>query len=142
MKFSIKDFFIKCDQIRRKLRIWPHLLTKSLMETLFFVQWSLIIFTKKPDHRGLTGSSCHHIETSQLICSVNQLTGFYTMATLAFNELTDMLLTHTNHKHRKSQYPLCKSKYNTINISACFWTCWKFGFKTWAWDFRLTLHWK
>ena len=32
MKFSIKDFFSKCDQIRRKLRIWSHLLKKSLME--------------------------------------------------------------------------------------------------------------
>ena len=31
--------------------------------------------------------SCHHIETSQMICSENQLTGFYMMATLAFNEL-------------------------------------------------------
>ena len=31
--------------------------------------------------------SCHHIETSQLICLANQLIGFYTMATLAFNEL-------------------------------------------------------
>ena len=31
--------------------------------------------------------SCHHIETSQLICSANQLTGFYLMAFLAFNEL-------------------------------------------------------
>ena len=28
MKFSIKDFFSKCDQIRRKLRIWSHLLKK------------------------------------------------------------------------------------------------------------------
>ena len=28
-KFSIKDFFSKCDQIRRKLRIWSHLLKKS-----------------------------------------------------------------------------------------------------------------
>ena len=36
MKFSIKDFFIKCDQIRRKLRIWSHLLKKSLMENLIF----------------------------------------------------------------------------------------------------------
>ena len=27
------------------------------------------------------------VETSQLICSANQLTGFYIMATLAFNEL-------------------------------------------------------
>ena len=31
MKFSIKDFFRKSDQIRRRLRIWLHLLKKSLM---------------------------------------------------------------------------------------------------------------
>ena len=36
MKFSIKDFFSKCDQICRKLRIWSHLLKKSLMESLVF----------------------------------------------------------------------------------------------------------
>ena len=29
----------------------------------------------------------YHIEISQLICFANQLTGFYMMATLAFNEL-------------------------------------------------------
>ena len=32
MKFSVKDFFSKCGQIRRKLRIWSHLLKKSFME--------------------------------------------------------------------------------------------------------------
>ena len=37
MKFSIKDFFSKYDQIRKKLRIWSLLLKKSLMENLFFV---------------------------------------------------------------------------------------------------------
>ena len=31
MKFFIKDFFGKCDKIRRKLRIWSHLLEKSLI---------------------------------------------------------------------------------------------------------------
>ena len=36
MKFSMKDFSSKCDQIRRKLRIWSHLLKKSLMENLIF----------------------------------------------------------------------------------------------------------
>ena len=36
MKFSIKDFFSKSDQIRRKLQIWSHLLKKSLMENLIF----------------------------------------------------------------------------------------------------------
>ena len=32
MKFIIKDFFSKYDQIRRKLWIWSHLLKKSLLE--------------------------------------------------------------------------------------------------------------
>ena len=36
MKFSIKDFFSECDQIRRKLRILSHLLKKSLMENFIF----------------------------------------------------------------------------------------------------------
>ena len=36
MKFSIKDFFSKCSQIRRKLRIWSHLPKKSLMENFIF----------------------------------------------------------------------------------------------------------
>ena len=36
MRFSIKDFFSKCDQIRRKLGNWPHLLKKSLMENFIF----------------------------------------------------------------------------------------------------------
>ena len=36
MKFSIKDFFSKCEQIRRKLLICSHLLKKCLMENFFF----------------------------------------------------------------------------------------------------------
>ena len=36
MKFSIKDFFSWCDQIRRFLRIWSHLLKKSLIENFIF----------------------------------------------------------------------------------------------------------
>ena len=38
MKFSIKDFFSKCDQICSFLGIWPHLLKKSLMKNIIFVQ--------------------------------------------------------------------------------------------------------
>ena len=37
MKFSIKDFLSKCDQVRRKLAIWSHLLKKSLMENFHFL---------------------------------------------------------------------------------------------------------
>ena len=36
MKFPIKDFFSKCGQIRSFLRIWSHLLKKSLMENFIF----------------------------------------------------------------------------------------------------------
>ena len=43
MNFSIKYFFIKYDQIRRKMRIWSHLLKKSLMEDFIFCA---VIFTK------------------------------------------------------------------------------------------------
>ena len=35
-ELSIKDFFSKCDQIRGFLRIWSHLLKKSLMENFSF----------------------------------------------------------------------------------------------------------
>ena len=35
MKFSIKDFFSKSNQIRNFLQIWLHLLKKSLMENFF-----------------------------------------------------------------------------------------------------------
>ena len=36
MKFFIDEFFSKSDQIRSFLRIWSHLLKKSLMENFIF----------------------------------------------------------------------------------------------------------
>ena len=36
IKFSIYDFFRKCDQIPCFLQIWSHLLSKSLMENVIF----------------------------------------------------------------------------------------------------------
>ena len=36
LKFSITHFFSKCEQIRRKLRIWSHLLKKLLIENFIF----------------------------------------------------------------------------------------------------------
>ena len=63
MKFSIKDFFFKCDQIRQSLffnkvaglpvtvlkkrlwRIWSHLMKKSLMEN--FIAYAVLEWMKK-----------------------------------------------------------------------------------------------
>ena len=49
MKFFIKDFFSKCDQIPSFLRIWSHLLKKLLTENFNFCalqvanEWTLAI---------------------------------------------------------------------------------------------------
>ena len=52
MKFSIKDFFSKYDQIRSFLRGWSDLLKKSLMENFIFlcsVYWeNKIIYGLRP----------------------------------------------------------------------------------------------
>ena len=47
MEFSIKDFFRKCDQICRKLRIWLHLLKKSLTENFIFCVVWIVSCSKK-----------------------------------------------------------------------------------------------
>ena len=49
IKFSIKDFFSKCDQICNFLRIWSHLLKKSLMENFIFCA---VIFNKNDTTYG------------------------------------------------------------------------------------------
>ena len=36
IRFSITDFFSKCDQIRWKLQIWSHLLKKSVIVNFIF----------------------------------------------------------------------------------------------------------
>ena len=58
MKFSIKDFFSKCDQIRRKLRILSHLLKKSLMKNFIFcatyLRWSALQQQSTPKSLSLT----------------------------------------------------------------------------------------
>ena len=50
---------------------------------------------------SLSASHCPHIETSQMICSANQLTGFYMRETLKFNELNEQ-----NKVHRFTNPPL------------------------------------
>ena len=42
IKFSIKDFFSKYDQIGWKLRIWSHILKKSLMQNFIFCPLTLV----------------------------------------------------------------------------------------------------
>ena len=61
---------------------------------------------------SLNASHCPHIETSRLICSANQLTGFYMRETLTFNELNKQ-----NEVRRFTNPPLVTS---LPTISAAF----------------------
>ena len=53
MKFSIKGFISKCDQICSFLRIWSDLLKKSLMENFIFEQFEIIIAFANQNGRPL-----------------------------------------------------------------------------------------
>ena len=58
--------------------------------------------------------SCHHMETSQFICSADQLTGFYMIVTLTFNELRTYLPSCEN------SLPHLVITAKTININSFF----------------------
>ena len=47
MKFSIKDFFSKYEQIRSFLQIWSNLLERSIMENLIFCTVITAYYLKK-----------------------------------------------------------------------------------------------
>ena len=65
MKLSIKNFFSKCDQIRRKLHIWSHLMKNSLMEIfLKFPQKSSIFSTVQVINVGTVEQ--FHVQQSKL----------------------------------------------------------------------------
>ena len=66
LKFSIKDFSGKCDQIRSFLRIWSHLLKRSLMENFTFCTViEIILSTYKFQFRMklFATSGCHWLTT-------------------------------------------------------------------------------
>ena len=56
MKFSIKDFLSKCDQIRSFLRIWSYLLKKSLMKNFIFCAVKNVATAKKKKKRNAQSS--------------------------------------------------------------------------------------
>ena len=76
-KFSIKDFLSKCDQIHKwshHLRIWSHLLKKSLMENfisfalsqkthilVYFTQWLFLLFYPQPVKFFIVYAACQVI---------------------------------------------------------------------------------
>ena len=69
IKFSVNNYFIKYDQIRRKLQIWSHLLKQSLMENFAFYA------VQQPDpNREFLASKRKLLYD---ICTINLLSTFF-----------------------------------------------------------------
>ena len=74
MKFFITDFYSKCDQICRKLRIWSHLPKKSVMENFIFCP----VFAERliPFLPGMIDVRC--TEQTDRLVKLMEIFGFYT----------------------------------------------------------------
>ena len=74
---------------------------------------------------------CPHIETSQLICTANQLTGFYMRATLALNGLN---IHWYNAWFSWFYFTTCfKNDPATLNFNDLYKIWWKLFFIKFAW---------
>ena len=84
MKFSMKNFFSKCDQIRMKLRIWLDLLKNSLMENFIFCAvWD----RRKWETYNTRNRFIHKLLKSYLSYD-NSLARFYTTSKTAYQKFT------------------------------------------------------
>ena len=80
-------FFNKPDRLTKnykdeidELDNYEKLLAKELISTVFVRNFAVCI-------KWLQSNCCHHIETSRFICITTQLTGFYMIVAMVFNEL-------------------------------------------------------
>ena len=93
MKLSIKDFFSKCDQICRKLRIWSHLLTKSLMENfIFWCSVPFFIYFLQSESDCVSNDCCYDVLFSLKIR--NTLLPFYSLSYLLTKLLPYLLIPY------------------------------------------------
>ena len=72
--FPIKDFFSKCYQIHSKLRIWAHLLKKSVMENfLLFVRYEITVATRSNFFHGISLGDDNAFSVSVYIENISHL---------------------------------------------------------------------
>ena len=107
-KFSVKDFFSKCDQIRSFLRIWSHLLKKFLMENFIFStvieSWNTCKFKKIISILGFFGQGARPLLGA---FSITNLSGCF-VATIFWDSIEK--------KNRKRKSQLKKSKTRKTNV--------------------------
>ena len=141
MKFSIKGFFSKCDQICRKLRIWSHLSKKSLIENFNRTpgpKSQTYVFTNVWYSSCLLSQKAFRIKDILILCSVFSLLFFRNM--YLFTELQNKTLKReiTYKKCDNTKYPL--TCFSHIKITGFFFLKLSFLKKYFQKDFTLTFH--
>ena len=94
LKFSTKNFFSKCDQIRRKLRIFSHLLNKYLMENFIFCAVDKLHLHLIYKERIIIKIGETEIKSSDCI----NLLGIKIDDTIIFNEHLHYITDKTSHR--------------------------------------------
>ena len=69
MNFSFNDFFNKCEQIRSFLRIWSHLMKKSLVKNFTFCAADVLISSKVKNTKMTSFSLLLQLALKEFICS-------------------------------------------------------------------------
>ena len=107
-----KDFFSKCDQIRRRLWIWSHILKKSLMENFTFC---VVYYSSKGKAKSQFNKLFGHFEIGSKYIFIFRLLKTSTF-TRYFTKLTDIL------KKQRSGTLLRGFKFKPLNKNKNFYT--------------------
>ena len=118
--FSIKGFVSKCDQIRSFLRIWSHLLKKSLMKSFIFLCSVTHFFCspKKNTKKSLSDKNCLKPSNTKNCLNTKKKTKVSTITLNITNFTFSQLypLPCEKRRHKQSQY---KQENEQINSQNC-----------------------
>ena len=122
IKFSIMNFFSKCDQILSFLRIWSHLLKKFLMENFIFCAVKDGWFTLSPVYTSVeTTTDCSSHQTRPIylfICLLSVCLSLTIKTAIIDICKKDQLSTRSN-RYLKSvmQIKQCRISLQALNIA-------------------------
>ena len=105
MKFSIDDFFSKCEQIRRKLQICSHLLKISLMESFIFCAVKYCIEMLSLDLKFMKITDFQPKRKESFAFNYNTMMSFYKLTSFTEECCTAIVsvtqIYHTNQRDSK-----------------------------------------
>ena len=124
MKFPIKDFFSKCDQIRSFMRIWSHILKKSLIKNFIF---RALKFLLKRIRRSIYSTdftiSYSFGKNYKLTQCCHHRDYLFLSGTYFLGQLESMIYPHLCNHLIDSLQAFCQENKRTKNRISCLYYC-------------------